>query len=133
MYRIAVQVQKCKKNLKNNCGNIFKNFFENRRIALRVKNLATESFKFIFYQWLDQFILSIIFKELFSIRFYPVNYLVKIDQLIAPMIGGPWWKLKCNFDDRGFYCLYLIQQVFITGLNSVIFQARTFKLWRVIK
>ena len=35
------------KKSKNNFGNIFKIIIENRRIAVRVQNLATESFKFI--------------------------------------------------------------------------------------
>jgi hypothetical protein len=38
---------KMPKKSKNNFGNIFKIIIENRRIAVRVQNLATESFKFI--------------------------------------------------------------------------------------
>ena len=37
------------KKSKNNFGNIFKIIIENRQIAVRVQNLATESFKFIFH------------------------------------------------------------------------------------
>ena len=39
---------KMQKKSNNNFGNIFKIIVENRRIAVRVQNLATESFKFIF-------------------------------------------------------------------------------------
>ena len=35
------------KNAKKINGNIFKKNFENRRVAVQVQNLATESFKFI--------------------------------------------------------------------------------------
>ena len=37
------------KKIKKKIGNIFKKIIENRRIAVRVQNLATESFKFIIF------------------------------------------------------------------------------------
>ena len=40
------EIKNAKKS-KNNFGNIFKIIIEKRRIAVRVQNLATESFKFI--------------------------------------------------------------------------------------
>ena len=104
---------KMQKKTKNNFGNIFKIIIENRRIAVRVQNLATESFKFILYIILFLTIrLMIKLLTLIQIQFIlPIPILVwEID------LSENWLKGICNhtpeedhMDSEHIYCDFIIK------------------------